>query len=321
MSDSAEASPVRLTVIVPATNQPPTLAACLEAIRNAFDRPEQVIVVEDRSLTHPALARNAGARQATGEILVFVDADVTVHQDIFLRIRRAFLQDPGLGALFGSYDDAPGDPGVVSVLRNLLHHHVHQSSPGPASTFWAGLGAIRRDLFESAGGFLEHPIEDIELGMRLTETGARIVLDPDIQGKHLKAWSLWSMIRTDLVIRGIPWVGLLLEHRKSRNLVVLNLGWRHRLSALASLAIFAALMLAPIGGLLALWLGLTALVALILLNLSFYRLLARRQGLPRAAIGVVLHWVHHLVSVVAVPCGLLSYAIRTKRARPVESKR
>ncbi|MGH7896935.1 MAG: acetone carboxylase subunit gamma, partial [Candidatus Binatia bacterium] len=40
-----------------------------------------------------------------------------------------------------------------SRFRNLLHRHVHQEGAGPATTFWAGLGAIRREAFERVGGF------------------------------------------------------------------------------------------------------------------------------------------------------------------------
>ena len=127
---------------------------------------------------------------------------------------------PRLVAVFGSYDDQPADPAPVSRFRNLLHHHVHSSSPGPAETFWAGLGAIRRDAFLAAGGFdaaryPEPAIEDIELGTRLVADGASIVLDPQIRGTHLKRWSLTSMVRTDLVRRGIPWVQLQLESGRS----------------------------------------------------------------------------------------------------------
>src|SRR5579864_7107071 len=96
---------VRLTVIVPATNHPATLEACLEAIRAAADLQDQVVVVEDPTLRHPALARNAGARRTTGDVLVFVDADVTVHPDALARIRQTFTEDPRLVALLGSYDD------------------------------------------------------------------------------------------------------------------------------------------------------------------------------------------------------------------------
>jgi hypothetical protein len=282
---------------------------CLSAVDHAVSPPEQVIVVDDPSLRHPALARNAGARQAKGEVLVFIDADVTVHPDAFTRIRHAFAADQSLIALFGSYDDTPAERDIVSAFRNLLHHHVHHSAPGPASTFWAGLGAMRRDAFEASGGFIEHPIEDIELGMRLYQSGAKILLDPTIQGKHLKNWSLWSMLRTDLLVRGIPWVGLLLDHRDSASASALNLGWRHRLTALTCLALVAAAVARSA------WLGLAALVLLVLLNFPFYSLLVRREGFLRAGGGVVLHVLHQLVAIAAVPLGIAVYYWRRLSTR------
>ncbi|MDX2208169.1 MAG: glycosyltransferase [Gemmatimonadales bacterium] len=297
-----------LTLIIPATNHPATLPRCLAAIAAAEAAPEQIVVVEDDTLTHPALARNAGAQGATGDVLVFVDADVTVHTDAFVRIRRAFDTDPELLALFGSYDDAPDSPSVVSSFRNLLHHYVHQRAAGPASTFWAGLGAIRRDAFMACGGFIVHPVEDIELGMRLSRGGARILLDPTIQGTHLKKWSLLGMLRTDLLVRGMPWVGLLLEYRHSASTSALNLGWPHRLSALASLTIVVALAIQQI------WIAIVALTLLLTLNHMFYRFLIQRQGVPCAACGVALHLLHHLVSIAAVPLGMLAHIIKQRRS-------
>ncbi|MEP6592000.1 MAG: glycosyltransferase family A protein [Gemmatimonadota bacterium] len=297
-----------LSVIVPATNHPATLPQCLAAIQDAASPPEQLLVVEDASLTHPALARNSGAAKAAGDILVFIDADVTVHRDVFEKFRAAFAADQNLVAIFGSYDDAPASPGIVSEFRNLLHHHVHQEGAGPAGTFWAGLGAMRRSAFEAAGGYSVHPIEDIELGMRLVDGGARIVLDPTIQGTHLKHWSLLGMVRTDLFVRGIPWVGLLMDRRGSASLSGLNLGWRHRISALASVALLLGLLLRNV------WLLGGALAVMVVFNLRFYRLLWRRQGPWRTCLGVGLHAIHHLVSVLAVPLGLLAHLRAGRRA-------
>ena len=59
----------------------------------------------------PASARNTGAQAATGDVLLFVDADVVVPPGLVGRV-EAFLQDhPGIAAVIGSYDDAPADPG------------------------------------------------------------------------------------------------------------------------------------------------------------------------------------------------------------------
>src|SRR5262249_47338451 len=150
------------------------------------------------------------------------------------------------------------------------------------------------------GGFVEHPVEDIELGMRLAEEGAKIVLDPAIQGKHLKNWHLWGMVRTDFAVRGVPWVGLMLRHRTAA--ATLNVGWKHRLSALACIVlVFALVLLMPLiaGG---------ALLAVLALNVRFYALLVRRRGVLQAVAGVVLHIVHQLVAVAALPVGLIAYA-------------
>jgi GT2 family glycosyltransferase len=303
---------VRLAAIVPATNEPETLPACVAAIRAAADPPEELIVVRDPPGAGPAAARNAGAREATADILVFVDADVEVHADAFTRVRRALGEDPELVAVFGSYDDRPSAPGVVSAFRNLLHHHVHTSSPGPATTFWAGLGAIRRDAFVVARGFDEErfrtpSIEDIELGMRLTDAGARIRLDPELRGTHAKAWTLHEMLRTDLLRRGVPWIRILLERRSGAT--ALNLGWRHRASAVASVVALVALARrrpAAFGG---------SAATLVLLNRSFYALLVRRRGVREAALGVGLHALHHLTAVAAVPAGALAHLLEVRKAR------
>jgi GT2 family glycosyltransferase len=293
-----------LAVIVPATDRPPTLERCLAAIGAAEEPPERVVVVDDAPRPGPAAARNKGAMETDADVLVFVDADVEVHRDAFVRIRRAFERDPSLAAVFGSYDDAPPALGLVSGFRNLLHHYVHQAGAGPASTFWAGIGAIRREVFQAHGGFdaERYPrasIEDIELGCRLVAAGIRIELDPGLLGTHLKRWTLRSMVETDLARRGAPWVALMLGSNASRS--TLNLGWRHRASAGA--VAFGALALARghVGA------ATAALAGLVALNRDFYALLLRRRGPAEAAAGIGLHALHHATGIAAVPAGVLLF--------------
>jgi len=294
----------RLSAIVPATNAPPTLTPCVDALESAVEPGDEVIVVDEAATPGPAAARNAGAERAAGDVLVFVDADVVVHSDALDRIRRAFDVDEELDALFGSYDDAPAADGLVSGFRNLLHHHVHQTSPGPATTFWAGLGAVRKAAFDAEGGFdaaryPEPSVEDIELGMRLVASGRRIRLDPAIQGTHLKRWTVASMLRTDFARRGVPWVELLLQRRGSAS--ALNLGWRHRVSAVAAVSGAVALVAGRPRP------ALGAAAALVVLNADLYALLGRRLG-PRGVVaGVGLHALHHLAGAAAVPVGALRY--------------
>jgi Glycosyl transferase family 2 len=301
-----------ITAIVPATNRPATLGRCVAALDQGLRPPDETVVVTEPRGAGPAAARNEGARRAQGDVLVFVDADVVVHPDALARIEAAFAGDFRLTALFGSYDDSPEAPGVVSGFRNLLHHHVHTSSAGPAATFWAGLGAIRREPFLVAGGFdsERYPrpsIEDIELGARMAKRGERIILDPGVQGTHLKAWTLAEMLRTDFARRGVPWVELLVEEHSflrpgdRSSTTALNLGWRHRLSAFASVAAAAALLRRR---------PLTAVAAVAVLvgaNRELYALVLRRRGPSGLAAGVALHAVHHLTSAAALIVGLLRF--------------
>ncbi len=295
-------------VIVPATDVPATLPRCLAAARAAMSAGDELLVVTEPTRASPAVARNCGAGSATADVLVFIDADVVVHPDALVRMRQAFAADPGLSAVFGSYDDGPASPKLVSQFRNLLHHHLHHRHPGLAATFWSGLGAIRRADFLRLGGFDTQrfavpAVEDIDLGMRLWAAGGRIELHPKIQGTHLKQWTLAGMIRTDYTRRGVPWTLLCLERRSLPR--TLNLSWREQGSTLATLLAVTGLLTrrARVAS------GAAAAVGV--LNASFYGLLCRRVGVPRAAICLGLHSLHRLVAVAALPSGAAMYARRS----------
>jgi GT2 family glycosyltransferase len=301
----------QLSVVIPATDRPATLERCLRAIRSTDEPPDELIVIDGPAGMGPAAGRNVGATRATGSILVFVDSDVEVHRDVFVRIRAAFDADPKLTAIFGSYDDVPSAHGVVSTFRNMLHHYVHQGSGGPATTFWAGLGAVRRDAFLEVDGFDDWrfrapSVEDIELGLRLASAGCAIRLDPDIQGTHLKHWRLRTMLLTDLLHRGMPWTVLMLD--RGPQAARLNLRGSHGVAALAfTLGLGAAALgrfriAAPLG---ALYLA---------INARFYALILRRAGFRAAAAAVALLAAHNAAAMGSAPLGVIAFASERARA-------
>ena len=291
----------------------------LAALHHLSPAPDQLIVVSDApespgdrgilppgtTLTHvpfrsgPAFARNHGAGLVTCDIVLFVDADVVVRPDLIQRVRSLFEDNPDLAAVFGSYDTNPNDPGFLSQYRNLLHHYVHQQGSERASTFWAGLGAVRLDAFIVVGGFdtayAVPSIEDIELGCRLNAAGYSLRLVKDLQAQHLKRWTAVSMLRTDLFCRGIPWTRLLLSRQISSN--DLSLDPIARLSTFACAVGLTSLLLAlrfPV----ALIATAAALLSLILMNRRFYAFLARIRGQGFALRAIPWHALFYTV------CGL-----------------
>jgi GT2 family glycosyltransferase len=307
-SDSLRGPSLTLAAIVPASDDPPTLERARAALEAGTRRPDELIVARGGA-TGPAAARNRGAAASRADVLVFVDADVEVNSGALALIERRFAADPELAAVFGAYDDSPEDPGLASQYRNLLHHHVHAGAAGEAETFWAGLGAIRRERFEEAGGFdadryPQPSVEDIELGMRLRRLGARIALDPRIRGRHLKRWTPFSIARTDFARRGVPWARLLLQGGGS---TALNLGWRRRFSAAASVTLLGSL-LARRGRLAA-----AALAMGLILDRELYTLLLRRGGPRLLLTGIPLHQLHQLCAAASVPAALVLHVVEERR--------
>ena len=161
---------VRETIVVAdaASEDPVDVATANGAIVLAIDGP-----------CGPAVARNRGAAIASGNVLVFVDSDVVMSGQSLAQLARRLESDQSLAAVFGAYDEHPSDPGFVSQGKNLAHSFIHQRSSGEARTFWAGLGAVRADVFARVRGFDERLVrpcvEDIDLGYRIGASGGRVV--------------------------------------------------------------------------------------------------------------------------------------------------
>ena len=214
-----------------------------------------------------------------------------------------------VGAVIGSYDEDPSASSTVSRFKNLAHHHFHQRSSADAITFWGACGLVRRDRFLAAGGFNEYrfSIEDVELGYELVAQGDRIILDPDLQVKHLKKWTLRSMIITDVMHRAIPWTLLCLEHQRLPN--NLNFSTEQRVAALVTLAIalVGTIAIAEYR----LWAVVAALVSVALcLNMDLYRLFLRKGGLRFAVSGFLLQQLYYLYSMLGLIAGLTIHFAR-----------
>jgi glycosyltransferase involved in cell wall biosynthesis len=329
-----------VSVIVPVYNGGPGFRKCLSCLDQAAPPPDEIIVVGDGDTDRsscwaeahgvrvlrlptrggPARARNVGARAAQGEILFFVDADVAIHPDAVHQVLDAFQCEPDLAAVFGSYDDKPAETNFLSQYKNLLHHYVHQTGSEEASTFWAGCGAVRRDVFLTYGGFDERYrqpcIEDIELGYRLRTAGYRIKLRKTLQGKHLKRWTVLSLLKADFFKRALPWIELIVRDRRMIN--DLNLDQASR----ASVMMVYGLLCALVGS--AFWLGAlvfagTCVLGLLVLNADLYRFFWHKRGPIFALQTIPWHWLYYLYCGLAFVVGTARYLLEPAVSKKPES--
>ena len=295
------------------------LERCLDAVSALDPAPARVFVVVDgcdRRVAESArgrgfgvlvlenapgvsAARNAGAFHATTRFVAFLDSDVVPFRNHMEKAIAALQTQPGAVAAFGSYDDSPAAPGLVSRYRNLLHHYTHQNARRDAQSFWAACGICDTEIFRQVGGFDESYripcIEDIALGYKLRRAGYRIALDPSWQIKHLKQWTWRDLVFTDIGRRAIPWTLLLLREGRLDN--DLNIDTRSRWSALLVMVALAFLA----GGFFLPWLltiPAMCLIGAIFLNRRFYQFLAHKEGWPFAFGAIPLHLFYYLAATI-----------------------
>lgn len=150
-------------------------------------------------LHRPSLpaARNFGVRQAAGEIVLFVDDDISPSTGL-IASHAVEYSDPSVGGVAGSRSFPPsatiteGVEPVGSVMRNLETRSNFSSPKRHSAVEWASGCNVscRKELFSEVGGFEPCFIgsavfEDVDFCFRLRRRGYRIVYSPEAHLVHL----------------------------------------------------------------------------------------------------------------------------------------
>ncbi len=202
-------SVVKYSVIVPAYNAGKTIGDCLGALTGqSMDATDyEVIVVDDgsrdgtaeivrtfpvkylRQLNRgPATARNHGAREARGEIILFTDADCVPSTGWIAEMTKPF-GDPDVVAVKGAY--RTNQRALIARFAQVEFEERFELLKRAASIDMVDTysAAYRSDVFRQAGGFDESfPVannEDTELSYKLSRMGRKMVFNPDAVVYHL----------------------------------------------------------------------------------------------------------------------------------------
>ena len=211
----------KISVIVPVHNRADLLAKCLDSIYSQKHSSFETLVIDDGSTVDlkpvvkkypiryfrlkenrgPAFARNFGVTQARGNIVIFIDSDVIANNDILERIKKAFDTNKGIAAVQGNYTITPYYNDFFSNFRNITWYYYFSILKGYSNSIATFCTAIRKDIFLASGGFDQRikkaSIEDEEFGIQLTRKGHKILFDNNLQVKHMKKFTFYSLMRHD----------------------------------------------------------------------------------------------------------------------------
>jgi glycosyltransferase involved in cell wall biosynthesis len=203
-----------ISFIVPAHNEEQHIGETLRAIRGAADaagEAYELIVVDDASVDRTAeiaaaagarvesvryrqisRTRNAGARAASGERFIFVDADTIISEAVL----RAALAALDAGAVAGGAT-LRMDGYVPLYVRSLL---IVTAAVMRRKNWIAGCYVFcTRQAFQAVGGFDESLFasEEIALSKALQQVGRVVILDEEVvtSGRKARSHSGWHLVR------------------------------------------------------------------------------------------------------------------------------
>jgi GT2 family glycosyltransferase len=207
-----------ISVIIPNYNGEKTLEQCLTAATSIKHEAVEIIVVDDysedrsreiirrfpctliESSSHggASRARNIGAKQASGDILFFTDADCLLQRDTLSQLRNMLSAADSNTVIGGTYTPQPHDLNFFSRFQSVFINYCETRNSTQPDYIATHAMAINTDLFHRSGGFAEDlwPIlEDVEFSHRLRRSGVTLVMQPTIQVQHIFNFSLLKSCR------------------------------------------------------------------------------------------------------------------------------
>lgn len=211
---------MKCSLIVPAYNAEKTIVSCLEsALNQSISRDEyEIIVVDDGSTDKtseivkkypvrliqqknqgPASARNKGANEAGGDILIFTDSDCELDSDFIKRIISPIEQCPEIVGVQGSYKTRQKE--FISQFGQVeIETRYNRMAQNEYIDFIGTYAAAyKKEVFMKFGGFdTEFPIasgEDTEFSYKLHKAGYKLVFEPKAFVYHQHPSTLKKYLR------------------------------------------------------------------------------------------------------------------------------
>jgi glycosyltransferase involved in cell wall biosynthesis len=316
-----------ISVIIPVYNGAKHLEECLKHVLASTYKDYEVIVVDDCSCDGssgiaqiytkniinlaqrqgPAAGRNAGSKDARGEILLFVDSDIFITPDTLRRVADFFNGSNGADAITGLYSAQSPYTNFSSRYKNLYLRYKFTNIPAFTCAANTALLAVRKASFEKAGGFNPDMFtcEDFEFSQRFSAAGFRIYNDKGLEAVHSRYFSFFGLISDDF-IKAVNMAHLFFNRRSTihrhpgeRGVLSISRGQMFAVAATFLLFIDLCLLLFfPLRGLAAAGSILAGIT--VICNFDFWRFQWRGQSAAFKIRAFLFTYIEHLISAFAV---------------------
>ncbi|HHJ34568.1 MAG TPA: glycosyltransferase [Gammaproteobacteria bacterium] len=164
-------------------------------------------VIDGSALKTIAALRNAGVKNSSGRVLVFIDADITLTAEWSRHISRVIKNFDGEPfRICGSHPKIPEQSGLL--MKRWFEPKSEEESPTHIGSCHL---ITSRALFEQVNGFPEHmeTSEEFNFCVDATRAGARIISFPELVITHHGApKTLMNFIKSEIWHGRGDWTGL-----------------------------------------------------------------------------------------------------------------
>ena len=220
-----------VSVVVVTKDRQHLLSRCLASLTKQSVKPLEVIIVDGsknprqtKEAIHPWMsrlpiavlsetkrsipyARDLGAKKSRGDIVVYLDDDLAANRHYLKKMREHFIDNPRLTAVVGRIQNAAPQNIYAAVQYAYYNHGLRQQfRPMQAHQLKSGrmldceVTGFKRTKLSHYGFGYPRPThfrnDDVELGLRLTQSGETVIFDPAIAALAIPRTTLASLLAT-----------------------------------------------------------------------------------------------------------------------------
>lgn len=322
-----------VSIIIPTYNAEKFMPSLLDSIFRSGVEDMEVIIVDDCSTDNtvkiaknypvrviqletnsgPAKARNIGAKAAKGDIIFFLDADVVVMDGTIKEVKNYFEKNPSSKCAIGICATEPLNKGFVPRYMAMFEYiHLIGTKDNKVSVFAPRCGAIRKDFFQSIGGYNENykgaDVEDFELARRINKTDP-IILNQKMIVKH--QFATFKQAVRNYFKRAAMWMHLFLREKKLDNAG--PTAPSNGIAAISAFFSFISLFFMPFIDI-ARYVFTTLLIIFLLANIRWWNFMRREAGFLFALKALFLNYILGIEIMIAVIYALITYPLSKKEA-------